>query len=130
MSILLTVINTGGCIQAEIQWVLELFADITVINNHAVQISISIPGQVYDCVVKDIWNAIGCAPQIAGATASKLLLLLSSLTSDLYKLAEGGVQLPDRLMRCGAERLLEATAEVGGIISNVGVCIKQAAQNS
>jgi hypothetical protein len=92
-------------------------------------VSSNIPGQVSNCVTKNI-NVLGCVQEIAGNTAAKFLFLLSSLVEDLHKLAAGGVQLPDRLTKCAAEQLLNATAQVGGIISKVGQCIKQVAQNS
>jgi len=93
-------------------------------------VSSSIPGQVLDCVTKNTTNVIGCVQEITGKTAAKLLFLLSSQAGDLYKLAAGGIQVPDRLAKCAADQLLNATSKVGGIISNVGRCIKQIAQNS
>jgi hypothetical protein len=104
----------------------QIFAAITTVNNRATEVSSSIPGQVFDCVTKNITNVLGCVQEIAGKkTATKLLFLLSSQVEDFSRLVAGGIKLPDRQTKCATDQILNSTAQVGGIISNVGRCIKK-----
>jgi hypothetical protein len=125
-----TATNIFGCTQTAIQETFELLSDVTNLNNQGIELARSIPGQLSACFTWDIISILSCVQNSSSTILSRFLLILSSQLGDIYTLTAQGIQLPDKLTACSAEQILKATADVGRIITNAGVCIKQVAQNS
>lgn len=122
--------NIFGCTQTALKSTTELFADITSLNNQGVDLAKGIPGQLFGCFTAGLTNFLGCLTNLLSTTVSKGLLLVSSQTGDLSKLGDLAINLPGTLISCGADQLALATADVGGIITSVGQCMKQNAKTS
>jgi hypothetical protein len=125
-----TATNIFGCTQTAIQETFELLSDVTNLNNQGIELARSTPGQLSACLTWDITSILSCVQNTSSTILSRFLLILSSQLGDIYTLTAQGIQLPDKMAACSAEQILKATADVGHIITNAGVCIKQVAQNS
>jgi hypothetical protein len=108
----------------------ELFADITSLNNAGKDLAGSVPRQIVSCLSSGVTKILGCVQDLSGTVISRFLLLLSSQLNDIYRLIDQGIHLPGNLTRCGTDQVLKATADIGTIITNTGECMKQIAQIS
>jgi hypothetical protein len=126
----LTAKNVFGCTQTAIRQSVELFADITNLNNQGKDLAGTVPRQIVSCLSSGFTKILGCLQDLSATIISKYLLILSSQLSDIYQLINQGVHLPSNLTRCGNDQILKATADVGAIITNIGQCMRDIAEIS
>jgi hypothetical protein len=128
--VLLTAKNIFNCTQTAIQQSFVLLADMTDLNNQGIDLARSIPGRFSACISWNIVSILGCVQNVSSTILSRYTLLLSSQLGDLNTLTALGISLPENLAKCSAAQILNATAEVGRIITHAGECMKQVASNS